>query len=228
MNKDEIISEIYKDYANFGSQKETLREAKKKDKSITSEDVKLWYQKNIIPKTIKCYNRFVAPIPKFEYQIDLMIMNDLKDEGDRKFPYALVCIDIFDRYGAAVPIKSKQPDDILDAIITVMKKMGGKPEYIFSDNEGSFNSKLVQNYFRMEDIKHLTSLNRVPFVDRFVRTLKNMIYKRLEHEEKMNDGKHENWWWALPKVLLVYNNYKIHSTIEMRPVDARKPDTSRL
>lgn len=74
----------------MGNRKETLREAQKKDPIITKEDVKLWCQKNLVPQNIKGFNSFVAPRSK--YQIDLMVMNDLQDEGDREYPYALVCI----------------------------------------------------------------------------------------------------------------------------------------
>lgn len=77
-----------------------------------------------------------------------------------------------DKYAKAIPIKTKKPESILFAIKEVIKKMGGQPEYVLSDNEGSFNSKLVQDYFEFEDIKHVTYLGRVPYVDRFVRTLK--------------------------------------------------------
>lgn len=51
-----------------------------------------------------------------------------------------------------------------------------------------------------------------------------MIYKRIEYETKMNDGEPVNWWYIMPKILLVYNNFKIHSVIEMTPQQARKPE----
>jgi hypothetical protein len=31
--------------------------------------------------------------------------------------------------------------------------------------------------------------------------------------------------WILPRIMLVYNNFKIHSTIKMTPKDARKKKT---
>jgi hypothetical protein len=123
-----------------------------------------------------------------------MIMADLKDDEDRKFPYALAMIDIFDRYGTCIPIKTKQPPDVLAGIIEAITKLGGKPEYIYSDMEGSFLSNLVQKYFKDEGIKHLTTLNHAPYVERFIRTLKNLLYKRIEYEDHKN-GKHEPYWW---------------------------------
>ena len=40
--KAEIISKIYNDLSGFGSIKQTFDEARKKDKSITLNDVKEW------------------------------------------------------------------------------------------------------------------------------------------------------------------------------------------
>jgi hypothetical protein len=50
-----------------------------------------------------------------------------------------------------------------------------------------------------------------------------MLYKRLNYERDKNNN-HESWWFMLPKIMLVYNNYKIHSTIKMTPKEARKPE----
>ena len=42
--KDKIISEVYYDQAGFGSIATTYKDAKKKDASITMQDVKEWLQ----------------------------------------------------------------------------------------------------------------------------------------------------------------------------------------
>jgi hypothetical protein len=36
--------------------------------------------------------------------------------------------------------------------------------------------------------------------------------------------KHEPWWWMLPRILLVYNNFKVHSGTGLTPKEARKTD----
>ena len=45
--KDKIISEVYYDQAGFGSIATTYKDAKKKDASITTQDVKEWFQENV-------------------------------------------------------------------------------------------------------------------------------------------------------------------------------------
>jgi len=185
--------------------------------------MKRWYDRNLVKKTnLPGFNSFIANGPKEEYQMDIMILNDLKGEDDRKFPYVLVMIDIFDKYCSAIPIKTKQPPDVLAGIMESIHKMGGKPICIYSDNEGSFNSKMIQEYFKTENIRHLTSLHRVPYVDRVIRTLKNMLYKRLDYERA--HGNTDAYWYILPKLMLVYNNYKVHSITKFTPKDARKKE----
>ena len=62
--KDEIISKIYYDPSGFGSIKTTFDDARKKDKSITLDDVKEFFRTRVEKKN-KAYgfNSFVAPRP---------------------------------------------------------------------------------------------------------------------------------------------------------------------
>jgi hypothetical protein len=60
------------------------------------------------------------------------------------FQHVCLCIDPFDKYAAAVPLKSKQPPDILAGLMECFHKMNGKPESIYTDDEGSFNSTIVK------------------------------------------------------------------------------------
>ena len=51
-NKAEIISKIYNDLSGFGSIQQTFAEARKVDKTITLNDIKVWKENNIVRKTI--------------------------------------------------------------------------------------------------------------------------------------------------------------------------------
>jgi hypothetical protein len=63
-NKNDVISKIYFDESGYGSIKTTFEDAKKKDKTITIEDVKEFFEKNVEKKTqLKNYSSFVAPYP---------------------------------------------------------------------------------------------------------------------------------------------------------------------
>ena len=72
MSKDEVIKKVYYDPSGFGSRKNTLETARKRDKTITKEDVDNFMLKNTDQKKqLRGYNSFIAPYPKYEYQLDL-------------------------------------------------------------------------------------------------------------------------------------------------------------
>ena len=211
--KDETIAKIYYDPAGYGSNIATLKEAKEIDKTITLEDIKEWKAKNLERKTqLKGYNSFVASRPYQEYQMDLMFFSDLKDPD---YAQGLLMINIFNILLTVIPVKTKQIPDVAVAIDHSINKMCHKPETIYSDIEGSFVSNQIQKYFKDQGIRHLTTLAHAPVAERAIKTIKNMIYKRV-------DASGQKWHEVLYAVLLTYNNENIHSTINMTPNEARK------
>ena len=216
--KDEIIAKVYYDLAGYGSVATTLSDAKQYDPSITYEDVKRWKAKKTERKTnIRGYNSFVVDKPFVEYQMDLAFFFDLnKEQNDKTYMGIMLMVDIFTKFTTAVLIKSKQIPDVLEAIKEDIQKMGKKPESIYSDNEGAFISNEVQKYFKDNNIRHITTLTHAPVAERQIRTIKSMIYQRVE---KTN----EKWYNVLGAVLLIYNNRMVHSSIKMTPNEARKP-----
>ena len=101
----EIISKTYFDPAGFGSQAATLEDAQKKYKTITLDDVKIFFNKQVeSKKQLKGTNSFIAPHPHYEYQLDLLFINDLENQ---KFNIGMTMIDIFTKQATVVPIPSK-------------------------------------------------------------------------------------------------------------------------
>ena len=218
-DKNKIIEKVYYDPAGFGSISETLKDAKKYDKSITYEDVKKWKASQTFGQKDKPrgMNSFIADEPHEEYQMDLLFFAD--EPGAVK--NALLMVDIFSKYTQICPVKTKQIPDVLIAMKECLIKMKGKPKTIYSDNEGAFLSNEVQKYFQDEGIRHLTTLGHAPVAERQIRTMKSMIYKRIEHTK-------QNWWEVLFPVLLTYNNKMIHNVTRMTPADAMKPSNTNL
>lgn len=217
-SKNDIISKVYYDEAGYGSIASTLADAKKYDPTITYEDVKKWKEGHAERKTnLKGYNSFVANKPFEEFQMDLAFFYDLnKEEDDFTYVGILLMVDIFTKYTTATLVQNKQIPTILEAIKEDIQKMGGKPETIYSDNEGAFVSNEVQKYFKDSNIRHITTLSHAPVAERQIRTIKSMIYQRVEHSKR-------KWYDVLGPVLLVYNNRMVHSSIKMTPNEARKP-----
>ena len=59
----------------------------------------------------------------------------------------MAIIYIFSKYATIIPIKTKQPKDILEGLKKGFENMNEKPLTIYSDDEGSFSSKDVKEYF---------------------------------------------------------------------------------
>ena len=214
MSKNEIIEKVYNDF--YGSIKQTYEEAKKIDNNIKYDDIKRYFEQNRVRRTnLKGYNSFVADHYKQEYQADLFFFNE---NDEQKFTIGLLLIDIFSKFMIVVPLFSKQPQDLLDGLEEGFKNMGGKPESIYTDDEGSLNSKLLQDYFKQNNIKHITTRTHAPVAERAVRTIKDLIFRRLE--------KNPSLMWYDTKILansLVMYNYKmVSSATGFTPNNARE------
>ena len=213
MNKNEIIEEVYKDPSGFGSNAATLADARKYDTSITLQDIKDWKAKHVErKKNLKGFNSFIAEKPFQEFQIDLFFLPDLKEDAIG----GLLFIDIFTKFVVVIPIQTKQPNEILDALKKGFEKMGGKPETMYSDNEGSFTVNVVAKYLKENNVRQLFTLGHAAYAERAIRTIKDMIYKRIEHTK-------QKWVDVLYAVLLTYNHKLKSSITGMTPADAKKP-----
>ncbi len=67
----------------------------------------------------------MAPRPYYEYQFGLFFINDLDEQ---QFTVGCVCIDIFSKYAAVVPLKDKTGGSVASGIFECFKMMGKKPE----------------------------------------------------------------------------------------------------
>ena len=209
MDKDTIIKNIYYDRAGYGSIQKTYKEARDKESSITLKNVKYWFQKNIErTKQLKGYSSFINNEAFEEFQVYIAFFKAGELEP------VLVMIDIFSKYATAIPIASKTPPDVIAGIMEGLVKMGGKSKMIYSDNEGALNSNLFKNYCDSENIKSITTRSHAWVAERFIRTLKDMINKRIKNNDK-------SWKEVIFEVLLTYNNKEVHSATGMTPAKAK-------
>ena len=75
--KEEIISKVYYDPGGYGSINETYKDAKEKDSSITLNNIRQWFTKNIARQNnLRRYNTFVAKSPDQEIAVDLFFITD--------------------------------------------------------------------------------------------------------------------------------------------------------
>ena len=222
--KQKIVNDVYFDRAGYGSKQRTLSEAREKDKSITMADINEFFRTNVEQKRKPVgRNSFIAPHSAYEYQMDLFFINDLDEQ---KFKVGVLMIDVFDKFMYVVPIKSKQERDVASGMIECLNKMGKKPEIIYTDDEGALNKEAIQKYLKDENIEHHRTRAHPNFSERAIRTFKDLLYRRVEADEKK--GK-QNIQWPdyILEILLTYNNQMKHSATGFTPKDARKPQTMK-
>ena len=102
-DKDEIIKKTYYDRAGYGSIQKTYQDVKNRDNTITLENVRNWFYKNVENKRKPVgYNSFIVDEPYFEYQVDIAFLRS--EHGDP----CLVMSDIFTKYAVVIPLPSRE------------------------------------------------------------------------------------------------------------------------
>jgi hypothetical protein len=219
--KDAIISKVYYDPSGYGSLQATYNESRLKDITISKQFVQGWFSENINKtKQPGGKNSFVAPGPGYEYQIDLFYLSDLKNQ---KMKYGCVCIDIFTKYAWVVAIPTRKGGSVAFGIIECLNNMknhnfDGNPSIIYTDAEQAMDLK---EFYTERKIKHYITRNHAAFAERFIRTYKAMLYKRIDSVKENNIGDPQ-WTDYNYQVLLTYNNKLVHSSTKMTPQDAAK------
>ena len=223
-SKQKIISYIYFDRAGFQSKSNTLKDAREKDKTITMKDVDEFIRKNVeIKKKQRGMNSFVAPHNHYTYQIDLFFMGMYDFDEEQKFRGGLVCIDVLSKYAVVIPIESKNEPDVIEATKKALGKMGKKPKMIYTDDERAIAGSDFKDYVEGENIDLYRTRGHPAFAERFIRTFKDMLFKRVEADEKK--GK-ENIQWIdyILEIMLTYNDKMKHSATQMTPKQAMKKE----
>ena len=222
MSKSETISKIYYDKSGYGSKKVTLDDARKENNSITMVDVSEFFQKNVEQKKqLKGTNSFVAPNHAYEYQVDLLEIAPKRDADlSRKFVTGLVMIDIFSKYAVVIPMTDKTARSVEKGMEEGIEKIGKKPEIIYTDNDGALTAKSFTKWFANKGITHTVTRTHAHFAERFIRTFKDALFKRVGASEVK---KNIPWQDFVYEILLTYNNKIKHSETEMTPAEAKKP-----
>jgi hypothetical protein len=116
-----------------------------------------------------------------------------------------------------VPLKTKQPLDVLEGIKQCIKNMGENPISIYTDDEGSFNSKQVKQYFLDSQIQHIVTRGHAPVAERAIRTIKDLMYRRIEKAPDAQWASNE----ILKSSLSTYNNKMVNRSTKLTPNEAR-------
>ena len=187
---EEVVKAVYE--SNFGTAYETYKVSVKKDNSIRLQDVKNYLSKRgdiQVKSKPGGGNSFVSPGAMFGFEIDIM---DMEPKGATSSTrYGLVAICNFTKIAEVVPIKNRTPESMIDGFKKIFISLG-KPKQLYSDEESSMRSVKMNRFLNGNDIKTIQTTTHAHTVERFIRTFKDNLYRRLDalNEDKSDWVKH--------------------------------------
>ena len=202
-----VLRRVYYDPdGGFGSQAETLAEAREINPSITAADVRdfLRAQKITQFRPVRGKNSFVPPEALYQIQFDLAYMSRVS-AGTYKF--ALIAIDAFSKKLAVIPQKERTAEVTAESLQKALDQLG-LPSYALTDDGSEFKREFadVLDYY---DIPQKITRRHAIFAERVIRTIKEALVKRVE-------ALGGQWPTYIESVVRKYNSKK-HSATGMTP-----------
>ncbi len=141
------------------------------------------------------------------------------EKQNKGYKYMLNVIDVFSKYAWSIPMKNKTAETTLNAFKKIVKDSGRIPKHLWVDKGLEFYNKYMTEWLNENNIIRYStySEHKSVVVERFNRTLKEMMWKRFTAENT------RNWIDILDGLIFKYNN-KLHSTIGMSPVKASQKE----
>ena len=120
---------------------------------------------------------------------------------------------MFSKYTWVIPIKDKKGASIVNALKKIISE-GRKPNKIWVDQGSEFYNKSFTDFLKINNIEMYSTFNEGKSViaERFIRTLKNKIYKHMTTISK------DVYVDVLDDIVNKYND-TVHKTIKMKPID---------
>ena len=131
--------------------------------------------------------------------------------------YLLCAIDLFSKYAFVVPLKDKKETSIVNAFQSILDSSKRKPNKIWIDQGSEFYYIHFGKWLKHNNIEMYSTHNEGKSVitERFMRTLKNKIYKHMTAISKIV------YFNVLNDFVDKYNN-PYHKTIKMKPIDVKR------
>ena len=147
--------------------------------------------------------------------VELADMKSLS-KFNRGIKYLLCVINLFSKYAFVVPLKDKKDASIVNAFQSILDQSKREPNKIWVDQGSEFYNSFFKKWLKANDIVMYSTYNEGKSVvaERFIRTLKNKLYKHMTSISK------KNLYDVLDDIVKKYNN-TWHSTIKMKPKDVK-------
>ena len=147
--------------------------------------------------------------------VDLADMQLLR-KFNKEFRFLLCFVDILSKYAWVVPLKEKKGVSIVNAFQIILKESNRKPNKIWVDKGSEFYNSSFKKWLKDNDIKMYSTNNEGKSViaERFIKTLKNKIYKYKTSISKNVDID------KLGDIVRKHNN-TYHTSIKMKPANVK-------
>ena len=138
----------------------------------------------------------------------------LLSRQNKGIKYLLCAIDLFSKYAFVVPLKDKKGASVVKGFKKIVNESSREPNKIWVDKGSEFYNKVFKNWLKDEGIEIYSMYNEGKSVvpERFIRTLKNKLYKH------MTAISQNVYWNVLDDVVAKYND-TINRSIGMEPKD---------
>ena len=144
--------------------------------------------------------------------VDLADMQSLS-KHDKGIKYLLCVIDLFSKYAWVIPMKDKKGTSIVNAFKKIISEKS-KPNKIWVHQGSEFYNKSFKDFLKINNIEMYSTYNEGKSVvaERFIRTLKNKIFKHMTAISK------NVYFDVLNDIVDEYNN-TVHKTIKIKPIE---------
>lgn len=156
------------------------------------------------------------------WQADLVDMSAYASVN-KGYKFLLTIIDIFSKFAWAVPLKTKNAQDVTSAMRSVLIQGRVPKKHLHVDRGKEFYNRDFQALMQQYNINMYSTFSnlKASICERFNRTLKNKMWKQFTLR-----GNYK-WLDILSDLLSSYNSTK-HRTIKMKPKDVTRKNEKQL
>ena len=137
---------------------------------------------------------------------------------NKGYRYILMIIDVFSKYGWAIPLKRKTGSEMVEAFTQLWDSGEKPPRFLWTDKGREFDNVQMKALLKKRNVHLYWTENeeKSSIVERWNRTIKQWMWK---YFTKHRTGVYID---ILPQLIEKYNN-TYHRSIKCTPSDARKP-----
>jgi len=219
----EVLKQMYLNPASsayLAGANAVFREARKRDDTIRYQDVveflegqDVYTRHKPVRKHFK-RNRVVCDGLDSDWQADLISLPSLVEYNDDN-AYILLVVDVLSKHIFAQPTVTKKPEDVRDALHTIIQRSGRQPWRLTTDRGTEFRGKAFQDYLHNARITHFCANSpdvKACNAERAIRTLKTRLFKHITHRRNFR------YLDILPKLVKAINGTVSHVT-KLAPKD---------